>query len=351
MLSGGAIPPLSEAEIQVLIAHLELAQPKETPNNNFYVFYPRTLDEAATYFRRFREDWTPAYRRLTQRSLLVEVAPDQYHLTEAGVVVAERLRLARPPIYYWYWEYYLAAPSSPAYVRFCAALYGRALCQANFSDMRQMEALLDALRLGPASRVLDLGCGVGLIAEYISDVTGAHVTGLDYAPVAIEQAQARTVAKRDRLAFHVGNLDALPFPPRSFDTLLSIDTLYMPNDLDATLAQMRDLLTPGGQMGIFYTHRLTGRPGESRADLAPDRTPLGQALHRAGLSYRAVDFTAETYVHLQRKRRLAETFRADFAAEGRAFLYDYLVAESEPNPAPFDPATATMSRYLYHVIA
>jgi ubiquinone/menaquinone biosynthesis C-methylase UbiE len=187
-----------------------------------------------------------------------------------------------------------------------------------------------------------------MVAEYFSDVTGAHVSGMDYIPDAIAQARERTAAKRRRLSFHVGNLDNLPFPPGSFDTLISFDTLYMPNDLDNTLTQMRRLLTPGGRMAIFYTHMLW-EPGSSPESLQADKTPLGQALGAAGLTFNTQDFSAETYVLMQRKRQIAEAMRADFAGEGRSFLYDHLATESEGNPAPFDPQTSTMSRYLYIV--
>ena len=337
----------SEAEIQALIALLELAQPKETPNNNFYTFYPKTMEEAATYFRKYRVDWTATYAGLVAKGLLIQAGP-LYHLTEAGRDQAAQVRDARPPIWYWYKEFFTEAPRSPAYARLCEALYGKNLCQAGFSDMAQLEALLGVMDLGEGQRALDLGCGVGMVAEYISDVTGAYVSGMDYIPDAIAQAQARTVSKRERLSFHVGNLDALPFPPGSFDALISIDTLYMPNDLDSTLAQMCSLLSPGGRMAVFYIEMI-GDPHGSRESLRADRTPLGLALQRAGLAYRTWDFSAETYALMQRKRQIAEAMRADFAAEGRSFLCDHLITESESNPAPFDPQTSTMSRYLYVV--
>jgi ubiquinone/menaquinone biosynthesis C-methylase UbiE len=337
---------LTEAEVQVLIALLELVQPKETPNNNFYTFYPQTLDQAATYFRRYREDWTAAYESLVAKGLLVQDG-SAHRLTEQGIAAAQRLRDARPPIWYWYQEYFAEAPCSPAYARFCEQLYGRYLCQAGFSDMAQFQALLDTVRLGPNSRALDLGCGVGLIAEYISDVTGARVWGLDYSPEAIAQAQARTREKEQRLSFQLGNLDDLPYPPRAFDTLIAIDTLYMPNDLDHTLAQMQELLVPGGQMALFYQHMLWSAQ-DSRETLRAEQTPLGQALQAAGLSFGVQDFSAATYELLQRKRQIAEAMKADFQAEGRLFLYEHLIAESESSTAPFDPETCRMSRYLYH---
>ena len=340
--------PYTEAEIQLLIALLELSHPIETPNNNYYTFYPTSLDEAATYFRRFRTDWTEAYSSLAAKGLLRRNGAGEYALTTEGIQIAGETRAARPPNWYWYKDYYTTAPYSPAYGKFCQALYGRNLCQTNFSDMEQLQALLHATKLSARNRVLDLGCGVGLIAEYIADVTGALVMGLDYITEAIEAARTRTAAKGDRLRFEVGNLDFLPFPAGSFDTLISIDTLYMPNNLDDTLQQMAALLPAGGQMAIFYSHMLWG-DDEDRASLRADQTPLGKALAKAGLRYSAQDFSAATHVHLQRKRIIAQTMQAAFAAENRSFLYDYIMAESESSPRPYDPATSKQSRYLYHV--
>lgn len=337
----------SEAEIQVLIALVELARPKETPNNNFYTFYPKTLDEAATYFRRFRTDWAAAFESLSDQGLVIREGGD-YRLTEAGLIQAERLRDARPPIFYWYEEFYTEAPRSPAFAQHCERLYGKALCQDGFSDMTQIDTLMRAAEIGPGRRALDLGCGTGQIAEYIADETGAAVVGMDYSPAAIAEAQRRTPSKRDRLSFHIGNLDRLDFAPASFDTLIAIDTLYMPNDLDRTLAQMRALLKPGGRMAIYYSNMIWG-DSAARESLRADQTPLGLALGRAGWTYQTWDFSADMHRLMQRKHQIAASLREAFAAEGRSFLCDHLLAESSDSMAPYDPDTAMLCRYLYLV--
>ena len=345
------MPTFTEAEIQLLIALLELVQPVETPNNTHYHFYPQTLEAAATYFRGLRVDWLSAYVTLASRRLIAGNG-ETWTLTPEGISEATPLRAARPPIYYWYEEFYAVAPHSPTYAKFCRMLYGEALCQAGFSDMAQIDALLATAQLGPSHNALDLGCGVGLVSEYMSDATGVRLIGLDYSPVAIAEAQRRTTTKRDRLTFHLGNLDDLPFAPHSFDTLIAIDTLYMPNNLDATLAQMVDLLTPGGQMAVFYMQMLWGLPPDHpdpRATLRPDGTPLGEALARAGLRYATQDFSAATYTLLQRKHRLGHELHAEFAAEGHPWLADFILAESASSDTPFDPAAPTLARYLYHV--
>lgn len=338
---------LSEAEIQVLIVLIELFQPIETPNNNFYRFHPQTVEEAAAYFKGFRTDWSEAYDDLSQRGLL-EPRIDGWTLTPAGEKIAAEVRRARPPIYYWYREYYTTAPRSAAYRRFCEELYGRFLCQTNFSDMGQLARLAKMLDLRPGEQALDLGCGIGMIAEYLSDSSGAAFTGIDYCPDAVAQALERTAAKRHLLDFAVQNLDTLDFPDRSFDALVAIDTLYMPNDLDATLRKMAALLRRGGRMGIFYSTAVWDVGGE-RARLQPERTPLGEALTRVGLPFSTWDFSRETHQHLQRKHRIGAALRPAFETEGRLGLYDYILAESDAGDAPFDPQTCSITRYLYRV--
>ena len=64
--------------------------------------------------------------------------------------------------------------------------------------------MLEETPSGQVSRVLDVGCGNGKIAEYISDLTQASVTGIDYVPEAISHAQERTAEKRGRLSFIFG---------------------------------------------------------------------------------------------------------------------------------------------------
>jgi ubiquinone/menaquinone biosynthesis C-methylase UbiE len=340
---------VTEAERQVLIALIELADPIETPNNTHYAFYPKSLEDAAAYFRSLRQDWTPAYASLVARKLLRTVDAG-YALTSAGAELARQERLDHPPIWYWYREYYTITARSPAYSRFCEGLYGCDLCQTSFSDMAQIRFLIQVANLVPGSRVLDLGCGNGLLAEFLSDTTGARVAGVDYVPEAIQQALEHTAAKRDRLDFSVGNLDHLDYPAGSFELVISIDSIYMPNDLPATLRKLRDLLTPGGKMLVFYSTFCLDA-SQSRETLFPDHTDLARALRHVGLSYRTWDFTEPTFRLMRRKYQLAESMRGEFEAEGTMFLYDHLIAESDKGEGAYDPQTVRMARYLYQVPA
>ena len=115
-----------------------------------------------------------------------------------------------------------------------------------------------------------------MIAEYISDQTGAHVTGIDFIERAIQDAQARTAAKRDRLEFRVMDMSRLDFPPASFDVVVSVDTLYF-TDIRETLRPIIPMLRPGGRLVAFFDQSCgPDKPLEEYPKdlIAPDGTEL-----------------------------------------------------------------------------
>ncbi len=225
----------------------------------------------------------------------------------------------------FYEAFFTAVEHSAAHHEFCERVFGRDLCQHGFADLEQLSLLIELTALGPAQHVLDLGCGNGMIAEYLSDRTGAHVTGLDYIPLAVEQARRRTAAKSDRLAFEVGDINRLELPPGAFDLALSIDSIYFSDDYSATIHALKAALRPGGRMAIFFSYgREPWVPVEEfpAEKLPPGKTPLAEALDANDMSFRSWDLTEQEYrLALLRKEVLAE-LKPRFEAEGNLFIYE-----------------------------
>jgi ubiquinone/menaquinone biosynthesis C-methylase UbiE len=319
-----------EDEIQALIVIAELTEPVKTPNNNFYKFFPNSMAEARTYFRRFALDLSVAFETLAEKGLLYK-ENDKWFLTHTGKATAGDIRRLRPPIWYWYKDFYIAIEHSQAFSKYCERVFGKDMGQQGFSDINQIHRMLEIVRPDGMSQVLDIGCGNGKIAEYISDSTQASVTGVDYIAEAINQALKRTENKRNRLNFKIGDLEALDFEEESFDVILSIDSIFFGKDLKTTLANLRGILKPEGQMAIFYEE-----------DLSP-------ALKENDLAYTVYDFSEEHYVHMQLKHRVASRMRKAFEDEGNTFIWENLTTESIATPEPYNPNISSTSRYLYHV--
>ncbi len=248
----------------------------------------------------------------------------------------------------FYEDFYRRTAASAVHAEFCARVFGLNLCQHGFADMNQLDTLIAALRFQPGDTALDLGCGNGMIAEYVSDCTGACVTGLDYIPQAVELARARTAAKADRLAFAVGDINALDLPPQTYDAIYSIDSIYFSDDYTRTVGQLVAALRPGGRMAFFYAY---GRepwvphdqfPAEK---LPPDRTPLADALIANGMTFTVQDFTDDDYRLALLRKSVLTDLRSRFEAEDLMFVYDNRMGDANGVGAAIDEGLHR--RYLY----
>lgn len=89
-------------------------------------------------------------------------------------------------------------------------------------------ALADHYRLAPGARILDVGCGKGfLLHDFTRVVAGARAAGLDVSRYAVEHAQEEV-----RPLLQVGDAARLPFPDRSFDLVVSVNTLHNLRNFD-----------------------------------------------------------------------------------------------------------------------
>lgn len=267
----------------------------------------------------------------------------------------EKSPLSRPasnptPKAMWdfYDSYYARVEASPAHAAFCEYAYGRDLCQHGFATMEQLAKLVDVTGLNSQSRALDLGCGSGRITEHLSDVTGAHITGLDFVPRAIAHACQRTLAKSHRLNFLVGDLTQVGIPPGTFDILLSVDTIYFSEDLAETIRGWHVLVRDNGRIAIFYSHGVDPEhPKETfdRATLPPAKTPLAIALRQSRLDFQTFDFTTHDYTLARRKKEILEELKTEFEAEGNLFLYENRLGEANGVLAAVESGMHV--RYLY----
>lgn len=248
----------------------------------------------------------------------------------------------------FYEAFFAAVEHSAAHRAFCERVFGKDLGQHGFADLEQLELLIDLAELGPGQDVLDLGCGNGMISEYLSDRTGAHVMGLDYIPLAIEQAKARTAAESERLAFEVGDINRLELPPRVFDLVLLIDSIYFSEDYTATIAVLKAALRPGGRMAFFFSYgREPWVPVEEFPveKLPPGKTPLAEALGANGMSYRSWDLTAQDYRLALRRKEVLGELEPWFEAEGNHFIYENRNGDAEGISQAIE--AGLHARYLY----
>jgi SAM-dependent methyltransferase len=105
-----------------------------------------------------------------------------------------------------------------------------------------VEPLLDAAAVREGSRLLDVACGPGYVAEAAA-ARGAGPVGLDFAAAMVAQARRRCPG----LTVVEGDAQLLPFADASFDAVtMNFGILHL-SQPEAALAEARRVLVPGGR--------------------------------------------------------------------------------------------------------
>ena len=119
-------------------------------------------------------------------------------------------------------------------------------------DLRILQRVMQWPGFPAHGRVLELGCGAGNVALYLSQ-RGYDVCGVDIAPTAIEWARESALALGQAASFEVADVLVLPnCADGSFDLALDGHCLHciIGADRPRFLASARRVLRPGGALCI-----------------------------------------------------------------------------------------------------
>ena len=140
------------------------------------------------------------------------------------------------------------------------------------------EHIFDAVELKGNEKVLDVGCGGGLLLNGAAkrlttgqaigiDIWAPHTGGGNY-DLLMKNAKAEGVA--DKIQFKQADVRDLPFEDESFDVILSSGALHhisheMP-DHEKAIKEMLRVLKPGGRIAVFDTsHMVKGYGSRMRS--------------------------------------------------------------------------------------
>ncbi|HWH65748.1 MAG TPA: methyltransferase domain-containing protein, partial [Gaiellales bacterium] len=113
-------------------------------------------------------------------------------------------------------------------------------------------AAVELAELGPAARLLDVGCGTGRFAVFAAERLGARVWGVDPSSEMLDQAKrrgARGVGWKQAAAEH------LPFKDGWFDAAHAHLVMHVVDDVGAALSEIARVLCPGGRLVVVSFRR------------------------------------------------------------------------------------------------
>lgn len=118
--------------------------------------------------------------------------------------------------------------------------------------------LLAQLELGPDSRLLDVGCGIGGPARMAAAERGCQVTGVDLSPDFVAAARTLTsaVGLSDRVTFRLVDADDLGVEDGAFDAAMLVHVGMSVPDKGAVFGQVRRALRERGRFVVFEQMRV-----------------------------------------------------------------------------------------------
>jgi SAM-dependent methyltransferase len=122
-------------------------------------------------------------------------------------------------------------------------------------EIEARAAYLGLLNVAEGDRVLDVGCGSGVVTREIARRVGPTgcAVGVDPSPalLAIARDLAEVEGLGGRVELQEGSALALPFADGAFDVAIAVTALSHMPGAEGAIPEMARVVRPGGRMGVF----------------------------------------------------------------------------------------------------
>jgi len=180
------------------------------------------------------------------------------------------------------------------------------------------EELAALCHIGAESRVLDVGCGVGVTPCLLARRYGCRVVGVDLSERMVQRSRERAAREglSGKVEFRVADAQDLPFDDASFDAVITESVTSFPEDKQRAVEEYTRVVRPGGYVGLNESIWLK---------VPPPPEVVAWAAQDVGANVQPL--TADAWVTLLEGAGLREvtrrTYAVDTQAEAKGILARY----------------------------
>ena len=140
----------------------------------------------------------------------------------------------------------------------------------HIGGMRVTNELVELCKIKKDSKILEIGCGVGLTSAYLAKKFGCTVTGIDISEGMIGNAKktAEREGVADKTKFMVGDAQKLPFRDNAFDVVIAESVMAFIPERNKAMNEFVRVIRPGGYVGITEVAWTKEPPPEMKKKMA-----------------------------------------------------------------------------------
>ena len=112
-------------------------------------------------------------------------------------------------------------------------------------NIKLVERLFTQIDVNNIKKILEVGCGIGVISSYLAEKHTCKVVGIDLDSKQIKKAKKKNL-ENEYLGFNIADVTRLTFEDKEFDIILSFDVLHHIPNWNQALHEISRVLKPEG---------------------------------------------------------------------------------------------------------
>ncbi|WP_293712212.1 class I SAM-dependent methyltransferase [uncultured Parabacteroides sp.] len=118
-----------------------------------------------------------------------------------------------------------------------------------YHDPEKITYILEHTTLHKGLKILDVGCGTGILEQYLLTYSPTHITGIDISPRMIDQASSKYAVN----TVDFRSMDIMDLKDERFDFIIAYSVFPHFEQPEKLIAHLAELLTPGGELVICHS--------------------------------------------------------------------------------------------------